>query len=245
MKNIEGWETPKVILVVLAHPDDPEFFLGGSIARWHKAGHTIRYVLLTKGDKGANQSQMSNEDIIIIREKEQEKAARFLGVSSVSYLNCHDGYVIPDLEIRKQVVRVIRQHQPNILVTCDPTNFFPNSHYINHPDHRYAGQIVIDAVFPAVGNRFFFPELIEEGFLPHEVEEVWMSLTNSPNVSLDVTEFWREKIEALKKHSSQIGDPEAFEKRMLKRVRDDNSVPFRHEEQFRVINFWRPNENNN
>lgn len=245
MRNDEGWTTPKGILVVLAHPDDPEFFLGASIARWHQAGHAVHYVLLTRGDKGTKQNQLTNEDIIQIREKEQENAARFLGVSSVSYLNYQDGYIVPDLEIRKQVVRVIRQHKPNILVTCDPTNFFPNAHYINHPDHRYAGQIVIDAVFPAVGNRFFFPELIEEGYPPHEVEEVWMSLTNSPNVSLDVTEHWQDKIEALKMHASQIGDPDAFEKRMLNRVREDHSSPFRYEEKFRVINFWRPNENNN
>ncbi|MEA3326408.1 MAG: PIG-L deacetylase family protein [Chloroflexota bacterium] len=237
----EGWETLKGILVILAHPDDPEFFFGGTIARWVKAGHSVRYVLLTKGDKGAGEDIESPEEVIKIRVKEQDNAARFLGVKSVAYLDYHDGYLIPDLEMRKKVVRAIRKYQPDILVTCDPTNYFPSQQYINHPDHRNAGQVVIDAVFPAVGNRFFFPELHEEGFFPHEVEEVWMSLTNTPDVTLDVTENWHDRIEALKMHASQIGDPDAFEKRMLERVQKDDTNPFRYEENFRVIKFRRTN----
>jgi len=237
----EGWETHKGILVILAHPDDPEFFLGGTIARWVKAGHSVHYVLLTRGDKGAGDDIKSPEEVIKIREKEQDSAAQSLGVKSVAYLDYLDGYLIPDLEKRKNVVRVIREYQPDILVTCDPTNYFPSQHYINHPDHRYAGQVVIDAVFPAAGNRFFFPELHEKGNLPHEVEEVWMSLTNTPNVSLDVTEHWHDRIEALKMHASQIGDPDAFEKRMRERIHNDDDSIFRYEENFRVIRFRRPN----
>jgi LmbE family N-acetylglucosaminyl deacetylase len=245
MRYNEAWETQKGILVILAHPDDPEFFLGGTIARWTGDGHIVNYVLLTKGDKGTAETFIEAKKITEIRENEQENAARSLGVNSVSYLDYQDGYIVPDLEIRKKVVRVIRKYKPDILVTCDPTNYFPSENYINHPDHRYAGQIVIDAVFPAAGNRHFFPELIKEGYEPHEVEEVWMSLTNSPNLILDVTEHWQDKLEALKFHASQTGDPDAFEKRMLARVRNDAFQPFRLEEKFHVINFRRPNDNNN
>jgi len=236
----EGWETHKGILVILAHPDDPEFFLGGAVARWVRAGHSVRYVLLTKGDKGAGEDITSPGEVIKIRVQEQDSAARILGVKSVAYLDYHDGYLIPDLEMRKKVVRVIRKYQPDILVTCDPTNYFPSQQYINHPDHRNAGQVVIDAVFPASGNRFFFPELLEEGYLPHEVEEVWMSLTNTPDVTLDVTDHWRDRIEALKMHASQIGDPDAFEKRILEWVQNEGTTSFRYEENFRVIKFRRP-----
>lgn len=239
MAFIEGWDTPKDILVILAHPDDPEFFLGATIARWVKAGHTVRYVLLTQGDKGAEDGSLTLEEICRIRREEQVNAAGLLGVKSVDFMDYQDGYLIPDLEMRKKVVRWIRRYQPQILVTCDPGNLFPNEHYINHPDHRNAGQVVIDAVFPASGNRFFFPELLDEGYEPHEVEEVWMSLTNTPNVRLDVTEYWGVKLKALKHHVSQIGDPEAFEKHMLDRAEKDDNGTLKYYEQFRTIKFRR------
>jgi LmbE family N-acetylglucosaminyl deacetylase len=239
MEYKEGWDTPKDILVILAHPDDPEFFLGGTIARWIRAGHTVRYVLLTQGDKGAKDVTLTAKDITDIRIGEQQAACEFLGVASVDFMDYEDGYIVPDLEMRKRVVREIRKYRPQILVTCDPSNLFPSSQYINHPDHRYAGQVVVDAVFPAAGNHFFFMDLIEEGYPPHEVEEVWMSLTSQPDVRLDVTEFWEVKLAALKRHASQIGDLEAFEKRMTERVTDPETGQIKLEETFRVIKFRR------
>ena len=239
MEFSEGWDSPKEILIVLAHPDDPEFFLGGTIARWIKAGHTVRYVLLTQGDKGAKDVTLTKQDISSLRIKEQQAACATLGVASVDFFDYEDGYIVPDLEMRKKVVREIRRYKPQILVTCDPTNLFPHPQYINHPDHRYAGQVVVDAVFPAAGNHFFFMDLIEDGFQPHEVEEVWMSLTSQPDVTLDVTEFWSLKIETLKQHASQIGDPDAFEQRMRERVINPESGEIKLEETFRVIKFRR------
>lgn len=239
MEFTEGWDSNKEILVILAHPDDPEFFLGGTIARWVKAGHTVRYVLLTQGDKGAEDSSLNKEAICRIRRQEQVNAAGLLGVKSVDFMDYEDGYLVPDLEMRKKVVRWIRKVQPQILVTCDPSNIFPSEHYINHPDHRYAGQVVIDAVFPAGGNRFFFPELLEEGHAPHEVEEVWMSLTAAPNVRLDVSEFWNIKLAALKHHASQIGDPQAFEQHMVERTEKGENGKLIYHEQFRTIKFRR------
>ena len=239
MEKPEGWDNFKNILVILAHPDDPEFFLGATIARWVQAGHTVRYVLLTKGDKGASDESLSKEDISLIRVREQDAAARYLGVASVDYLDYDDGYIFPDLAMRMEIVRWIRRYQPDILVTCDPSNLFPSENYINHPDHRYAGQVVVDAVFPAAGNTFFFPELNGEGYHPHEVEEVWMSLTHQSDLTLDVTEHWQDKLEALKRHRSQIGDPEAFEKRMLEWVAQEQTDGFKVEEHFRRIKFRR------
>lgn len=235
MEFNEGWDSSKDILVILAHPDDPEFFLGATIARWISAGHTIRYVLLTQGDKGAEDGSLTRETICRTRREEQLNAANSLGVKSVDFMDYDDGYLIPDLEMRKNVVRWIRNYKPQILVTSDPSNVFHNDHYINHPDHRYAGQAVIDAVFPAAGNRFFFPELLEEGFEPHEVDEVWMSLTDTPNVRLDVSEFWSTKLKALKFHVSQIGDPLAFEQRMLERAETIENGDRKFYEQFRTI----------
>ena len=242
METLEGWQETKDILVILAHPDDPEFFLGASIARWIKAGHRVRYVLLTKGDKGSKDPELSAADVARIRVEEQNAAGKMLGISSIDYLDYEDGYLIPDLEMRKKIVRFIRIYRPQILVTCDPGNLFPSQQYINHPDHRNAGQVVVDAVFPAAGNRFFFPELLDEGCEPHEVEEVWMSVTDKPDVRLDVTEHWDDKIRALMLHASQIGDPRGFEKRMLERLENGGKDDFKYEEQFRVIKFRRRTE---
>jgi LmbE family N-acetylglucosaminyl deacetylase len=235
----DQWEKPQKILVILAHPDDPEFFCGASLARWARAGHEIHYFLLTCGDKGFNDIHASADQICTARRAEQNAAAAILGIKSVRFLDREDGFLIPTIDLRREVVRVIRQVKPDILVTCDPTHLFAGDYYINHPDHRYAGQVVLDAVFPAASNPFFFPDLIEiEGLQPHKPREVWISLTDNPNVILDVTDTWEEKIQALKEHHSQIGDPKEFEQRMRAR-RSERSTEENeyYEEKFRVIKF--------
>ena len=235
----DQWELPQKILVILAHPDDPEFFCGASLARWAKAGHEIHYFLLTCGDKGFDDPQASANQICTTRHTEQYAAAAIIGVKSVRFLDLEDGLLVPTIDLRREVVRVIRQVKPDILVTCDPTHLFAGDYYINHPDHRYAGQVVLDSVFPAASNPFFFPELIEnEGLQPHKPREVWISLTDNPNIILDVTDTWEDKIRALKEHHSQIGDPKEFEQRMRARKSDRSTEENEYyEEKFRVIKF--------
>lgn len=232
----EGWVEPQKILVMLAHPDDPEFFLGATIARWTRAGHHVHYCLLTRGDKGAQDPNISGEDLARLRVAEQNKAAAALGVEVVRFLEHEDGTLIPNLEIRREVVKVIREEKPDILVTCDPTNYFPHDGYINHPDHRAAGQIVIDSYFPASGSPMFYPDLALEGLTPHSVKEIWMSLTHQPNVVLDISDTWQQKITALHYHCSQIGDPDKFDERMATRHTPDSTpnAP-RFEEKFHRI----------
>ena len=108
---------------------------------------------------------------------------------------------------------------------------------MNHADHRYAGQVVLDAVFPAAGNIHFFPELFEEENLePHSPNEVWISLTSNPDIILDVTDTWEIKLQALLQHKSQIGDPEKFIERIKKwRTPESPENKPRYEEKFRLI----------
>ncbi len=235
-----NWPEKQRILVILAHPDDPEFFCGATLARWAKNGHEIIYFLLTCGDKGRNDNNrhIPGDELCALRHKEERAAAAILGVHEVHFLDKDDGYLIPDLNLRKEVVRAIRQFKPDVLVTCDPQNLFA-AYGLNHPDHRAAGQVVLDAVFPAAGNELFFPELLKEGFQPHSPKEVWASLTNQPNVVLDVTATWEIKISALKEHASQIGDPQNLEERIRsRRSLDSTEENPRYEEKFRVVN-WR------
>jgi LmbE family N-acetylglucosaminyl deacetylase len=240
MKNPGTWDTPQQILVILAHPDDPEFFCGATLARWARAGHEIAYYILTCGDKGRNDHnlQIPGDQLCALRHTEELAAAAVLGVKEVHFLDKDDGYLVPDMNLRREVVRIIRQFKPDVLVTCDPQNLFA-TYGLNHPDHRAAGQVVLDAVFPAAGNELFFPELLAEGWLPHSPKEVWASLTSQPNVTLDVTDMWETKIRALKEHKSQIGDPAKLEERIRSRRTEDSTEENpRYEEKFRVVN-WR------
>lgn len=234
-----SWREPQNILVILAHPDDPEFFCGGTLARWARDGHHIQYYLLTCGDKGRNDynKDIPGDELCNLRHQEQYAAASVLGVEAVHFLDREDGTLVPDLDLRRDVVRIIRKLKPDILVTCDPQNLFA-SYGINHPDHRAAGQVVLDAVFPAAGNELFFPELLREGYLPHMPREVWASLTNQPNVTFDITDTWPIKLQAAKAHRSQVGDLVKFEERMRsRRVEDSTDENPRFEEKFRVIKY--------
>lgn len=234
----ENWTSPQKILVVLAHPDDPEFFCGATLARWIAAGHQVSYCLLTCGDKGTKDRSLTTDTLCDLRQSEQQSAAAVLGVTKVRFLGYEDGYLVPDLTLRRDITRVIRQERPTILVTCDPSNLLRDN-TINHPDHRAAGQAALDAVFPAARDHLNFIELWrDEGLEPHIVCEVWVSLTQQPNVVLDVTEFWEQKIQALCEHKSQIGEIPAFIERMHSR-RTPTSTPEKpfFEEAFRRVVF--------
>lgn len=233
----EGWDSAKRILVILAHPDDPEFFCGGTIARWVEAGHQVNYCLLTCGDKGTKDRLLQPETLCSIRQEEQKAAAAVLGVTQVRFLSYADGYLVANLDLRRDITRVIRQETPDILVTCDPTNLYVRDTMLNHPDHRAAGQAVLDAVFPAARDHLNFVELWrDEDLEPHIVPEVWVSLVKEPNVSLDVTKYWDLKIHALIKHESQINDPVALEDRMRSRFSKDSTAENpRYEEHFRRL----------
>ncbi len=234
----DNWDTPQTILVILAHPDDPEFFCGASIARWTRAGHRVIYWLLTCGDKGGKDPSISSGELCSARHIEQRAAAAVLGVHEVSFLEYPDGYLVPDMDLRCEVTRIIRKIRPDILVTCDPRTLFSGENRINHPDHRAAGQVVLDAVFPAAGNIYYFPELLKEGLEPHTPREVWASLTLEPNVRLDVTDLWDTKIRALFEHKSQVGEPEKLAERMRSRHTPDSTPENpRYEETFRRIIF--------
>ena len=236
----DAWDSPQNILVILAHPDDPEFFCGGTLARWARAGHHITYLLLTCGDKGFNpftQPDMTPEKLCALRHDEQNAAAKVIGAESVHFMENPDGYLIPDLNLRRDVVREIRRYKPDILVTCDPQTLFA-IYGINHPDHRAAGQVVLDAVFPATGNLVYFPELLKEGFQPHMPKEIWCSLSMQPNTTLDVTDMWDIKLQAILKHTTQVQDADKLIERFKSRRTEDSTEENpRYEEKFRVVKY--------
>jgi len=240
LTNSDTWDSPQNILVILAHPDDPEFFCGATLAKWAHEGHHITYLLLTCGDKGFHDTtpaDMNPEKLIALRKVEQQNAANVIGAEAVHIMDNNDGYLVPDLNLRRDVVREIRRHKPDILVTCDPQTLFA-TYGINHPDHRAAGQVVLDAVFPDAGNKVFFPELLTEGFEPHMPKEVWCSLTMDPNTTVDITTTLEIKLQAILQHKTQVQDAEKLIERFKSfRTEDSTEENPKYEERFKVVKY--------
>ena len=208
------------MLVVLAHPDDPEYFCGATVARWASEGMDVTYCLVTSGDKGADGQEIDPQELARRREGEQQAAADILGVRRVLFLRHEDGLLQPDLDLRRDIVRVIRQVTPDILITCDPTTIFPRRLRINHADHRAVGLATIDAVYPAAGSALFFPELLAEGLQPHKVRQVYLAGSQNPDTAVDVSAFIDRKLEALRCHRSQISNFDEEAPGIRDRMRD-------------------------
>jgi len=199
-----------VYMVVAAHPDDPDFGVAGTAARLIREGHAVHYLMVTSGDAGSEDPTQSAEELVSIREAEQQASGRILGLSGVHFLRFPDGELQPTLELRKAIVRVMRQVQADVVLCQDPRSLVDDDGtYLNHPDHRAAGQAALDAAFPAAGNPRAFRDLFfDEGLEAHKVKEVWLYFTGGQHVNhfVDITETFDLKIEALSAHESQIGE---------------------------------------
>lgn len=205
---IEPREIPegKRVLIITAHPDDMEFGTGGTAARWAANGCEIALCIVTDGASGSDDPAMTPERLKETRRAEQLAANAILGIQHVINLDRPDGMVVADLDLRRDLVRVIRRFRAEVIVCGDPTVYFYGNEYINHPDHRAVATAAIDALFPAAGNRNYFPELLAEGLEPIKIKEVYISNSQQPNVFVDISEFIDRKIEALRQHKSQMGD---------------------------------------
>jgi LmbE family N-acetylglucosaminyl deacetylase len=196
-------------VVVAAHPDDPDFGVAGTAARLTSEGHAVHYVMCTSGDAGSDDPTISPAELVRIREAEQEAAGRILGLSGVHFLRYPDGELQPTLELRKALVREMRRLKADVVLCQDPRSIVDDdSTYLNHPDHRAAGQAALDAAFPAAGNPSAFRDLLAEGLAAHKVREVWLYFTGGQHVNhwVDITTTIDLKIAALEAHSSQIGE---------------------------------------
>lgn len=192
-------------MVITAHPDDAEFTVAGTVARWTRDGQEVIYVICTDGSRGSNDPKTEPTALSVIRKAEQDAAARALGVKEVIYLDYEDGILEPTLALRRDLTRAIRRYRPDVVMCSDPTMRYYGNDYLNHPDHRAAGDAALDAVFPSAGTRYIFPELLAEGLEPHDVKEVYIHGHSTPNHWIDISETVEIKIEALRRHESQVG----------------------------------------
>ncbi len=220
---------PRRVLVVGAHPDDVDFGCSGTVALWTQQGKTVDYCLVTSGEKGFEKN-LPLEERIRIREEEQRAAARLVGVQEVIFLREPDGEVVNTLALRGRIVEVIRRTRPEAIICTDPADRRFDNFYRYHPDHRAVAEAVYDALYPACGNRFFYPHLLDQGLLPHCVKEVLFGpLTAEPNFYVDISETIDLKIKALECHRSQLADRDGirnFIRDWAREVGAPKSIPF-------------------
>ena len=192
-------------MVVVAHADDAEYSCAGTVAKWCGEGMEVVYLICTDGSKGSSDPDMTPERLAETRRKEQLAAAKVLGLKEVVFLGYEDSMLQPTLDLRRDIVRQIRRHQPDIVICPSPLRHLKGSHWFGHPDHLAVGEATLSAVFPAARDRMTFPELLKEGLEPHKVREVLVMDNIEPDKWIDVSDNIDVIIEALKQHVSQVG----------------------------------------
>jgi LmbE family N-acetylglucosaminyl deacetylase len=174
-------------------------------------------VVCTNGNKGSSDPDMTPDALAEIRQNEQRAAAEILGVREVVFLGNPDQGLEDTPEFRKQIVRMIRLYRPHTVVTADPYR-----RYIWHRDHRIAGQVTIDAVFPYARDHLAYPELLEESLQPHKVKEMLFWASEDINYVSNITDTFDLKLQALRCHKSQVQSMEVsdLEKWLRQRCSD-------------------------
>jgi LmbE family N-acetylglucosaminyl deacetylase len=229
---------PLKVMGVFAHPDDAVFFAGGTIAKFAQDGAEVTIVVATSGDKGSSDPTMTPDRLISIREAEERACNQILGVKEVIFLRYTDGELYPTLELRRDVTRLIRLKQPDIVIALDPTSYWFGSFGINHPDHRAIGAATIEAIYPTARDRLNFVEQEQlEGLSTHKVLTVYVAGSTQPDTKVDISDTLETKLLALKEHVSQISNPEETFERVRERGLDPNAPKEypRYVENFKVI----------
>jgi LmbE family N-acetylglucosaminyl deacetylase len=226
------------VVAVFAHPDDAEISSGGTLAKWVSQGRAVHLVVLTNGDRGSQDPAQDRAELAATRVEETTAAAKYLGLASATVFDTPDGELqnTPDLQAR--VARIIREVRPTIVLTGDPTLWFWGNRYYNHSDHRTAGAVALDAVFPGAGNPHYFADQLADGLTTWDVPEVWLAWTAEPNHHEDVTGYLETKLEALRHHESQVeGDMLGFFEQWLPVEAQENGrkIGVEHAEAFRQL----------
>jgi LmbE family N-acetylglucosaminyl deacetylase len=212
------WCEIQRVLVICAHPDDPDFGSAGTSAKLARDGKEVTYIIVTDGSKGSSDAEMTPERLIALRQGEQREAARIAGVRHVAFLNYPDGMLLPTLELRKAITAEIRRYRPDVIITQSPVRDLSIPVGAQHPDHLAVGEATLAAVYPCARDRLTFPELLAEGLEPHAVREVWIGGTSSADYFVDISETIATKVAALIAHQSQV-DPDRIKEFIPERAR--------------------------
>ncbi|WP_222105923.1 PIG-L deacetylase family protein [Catellatospora sichuanensis] len=209
------------VLVVIAHPDDAEFWVGGVLADCTARGTQVTYVVLTDGDAGGYDPDVPRGEIPRVRRAEQRGAAAILGVKDIQFLGMAEGSLThPNTWLHAELVRAIRRTRPQRLITWSPEWNWSRFRSC-HPDHLATGTAALRAVYPDAGNRFAIPMLLEEGLEPWTVPEIWLFNSPSPNHHVEVGHCLDQKVSAVAAHASQIQHPEELEASIRQRLEEN------------------------
>ena len=229
---------PGRVLVIVAHPDDADFGVAGTLAKWVRAGSVARMVCCTSGDAGADDARTDPLLLARTREAEQRAAAAVVGYEGVDFLHRPDGALENDLALREQLVRIMRQFRPDAVVCMDPRVVISRGGHIQHVDHRAAAIAAVDAVYPAARNAMAFPHLvIDEGLEPVNVDLVYLFFTDQADTFVDISDTIDVKIAALREHVSQLRQPEKLEEMLRMWASEDGQrIGSGAAETFKLIN---------
>lgn len=232
---------PASAIALFAHPDDPDFTSGGTIARWTAAGSRVTYVIMTDGRSGAaglsaeENARTTPAELIAMRQAEQRAAAAELGVEDVVFFDYPDGELIHTVELRRQLVREIRVRKPEAAVLFDPQRRVMPGH-VQHPDHWVSGEAALAAIYPLSGTRRAFPEMLDEGIEPHFVRDVYLVGGLQPNLRIDISDTMERKVAAMHHHYSQVADTERTAGFMRERAaRTADGTTFTYAEAFQFL----------
>lgn len=184
------------ILIVGAHPDDCEFRCAGAAAKWAAAGHAVQFVSVTNGDAGHH--EMSGEELAARRAAEAERGAARLGVRKATTLPYHDGGLLATLEVRNDLIRLIREWNADMVITHRPNDY--------HADHRYTSLAVQDAAYLVLVPNICpeTPPLRRNPVFVYMQDEFTKPLPFSADVAVAIDDVWPAKVESLAAHESQF-----------------------------------------
>lgn len=233
--DLVSTSTIRRALAVAAHPDDIEFGAGATIAALTAAGVDVTYLLVTSGDAGGFEADQTQDAMIARRQQEQRAAAQELGVTDVRFLDHSDGYVKPTHRLISQLVEVMRQVQPEVVISQHPQRHWQRIQ-ASHPDHLAVGEATVQAIYPAVENPFAYRA--ELSHLPaFRIGQLWMmgAPVELANVAVDVTDTVDQKLTALHHHVSQHPDPKSMDDRVRGALAANHPEKGRAAERFHVV----------
>ncbi len=203
----------KIAMVIVAHPDDAEFGCAGTVAAWVRDGWEVYYVICSDGSGGGSDEVRevgpeARRQISVVRQREQRAAGEVLGLKEVFFLGYPDGQLTPSIELRRDLVRMLRLYRPTRVICMSPDRTWSPVYRIprHHPDHLAAGEAALAAIYPACQNPWDFPDLLKEGLEPHRVREIFIMGAPFDNFAMDISEVVDLKMKALAAHTSQHSD---------------------------------------
>ena len=237
---VDGSEFSKV-LVFTPHPDDGEIGQGGLMAKWASEGKEVVLCVVTNGAAGSNDPAVQRDDLIATRQREQREAAAILGVKEVVFLGYEDGAVEDSHELRRDMIREIRRHKPDVVIGPDPSMFYFDRFYVNHPDHRKVGEAFLAAVNPGAATvPLYRRELYDQGFGPHQLKACLLTFSMNADYFVDISPFIDTKIRAIRAHASQMGDfaeLDGFVRGMAEAIAGQAGGEYPYAEAFKALYF--------